>query len=79
MVVFDGWGGGSDGGVWWGGVVGVGGWVPVEAEAVQTLFARLVDRVQPGAWVLLLPAVWSPTQPQLPGEWTSITHNMKCA
>lgn len=31
--------------------------LPVEAEAVQTLFARLVDRVESGAGILLLSAI----------------------
>lgn len=31
---------------------------PVEADLVETLFAGLVDGVEAGAGVLLLPAVW---------------------
>lgn len=31
---------------------------PVEADLVETLFARLVYGVEAGAWVLLLTAVW---------------------
>lgn len=31
---------------------------PVEADLVETLFTRLVDGVEAGAWVLFLPAVW---------------------
>lgn len=40
--------------------------VPVEAEAVQTLFARLVNRVESGAGILLLPAIWAATAPSAP-------------
>lgn len=40
--------------------------VPVEAEAVQTLLAWLVNRVESGAGILLLSAIWSATAPSVP-------------
>lgn len=35
---------------------------PVEAEAVEALFAGLVNRVESGAWILLLPAIYKSRQ-----------------
>lgn len=37
-------------------------YIPVEAEAVEALLARLVDGVEPGAGILLLSAIWESTE-----------------
>lgn len=44
---------------------------PVEAEAVEALLARLVDRVQSGAWILLLPTIWIQATTWLTLKWPS--------
>lgn len=50
--------------------------LPVEAQAVQTLFAGLVNRVESGAGILLLPAIWTATatisSPKTPA-WVQVT------
>lgn len=50
-----------------------GGGIPVEAEAVQTLFAWLVNRVESGAGILLLSAIWTPTAPSDPLNYCLVT------
>lgn len=57
-------------------VVTAGVALPVEAQAVQTLFAGLVNRVESGAGILLLPAIWTATgNHQFPSTpaWIQVT------
>lgn len=53
-----------------------GGGIPVEAEAVQTLFAWLVNRVESGAGILLLPAIWTPPAPSDPLNYCLVTSKL---
>lgn len=55
---------------------GGGGGIPVEAEAVQTLFAWLVNRVKSGAGILLLSAIWTPTAPSDPLNYCLVTSEL---